>query len=453
MDEVVKLMEEYKALIKEFRRAPAVSVSAPIDEEVAKSNEDISNFFGRPVIACYSGTTGSNRMVILAHKLWRKDGPVISIGPFHKSVYESAMVLDREIIALKPGGYISEFDVLYPPEPELVRKSLKKAFNPLCIITNPTYGGLILPKEYLCVLVDSVKLQKGVLLLDNAWGHGGLKTYVPLQDKCLAVATRSSHKIDGAPQPISLIILIDVDEDFQNCLEISRSVLETTSPPFKSLFFTAGIYELLGRGLEDYLMTFSLEFRDKLKEAGLSIMEKNSLKLPSYLEGASIDPRQIMINTQGKCGYKVAERLYKRGCIVERAGLESIELLVTLSLLDKYFTNKGILDYFSSLIMEAIKESEFNSFEKIDAEFENILNYEVVKKVRGAPQYLPLEKAIGKYLYQAIVPYPPGIPIILPGALLTKEIAEYVKTIIAMGGHVMGIIHREGKLKVPTISE
>jgi arginine decarboxylase len=363
------------------------------------------------------------------------------------------MVLDREIIALKPGGYISEFDILYPPEPRLIRKSLEKTLNPLCIVTNPTYGGLILPEDYLYTLIDSLELHKGILLLDNAWGHGGLDIYMPAQDKCLAVATRSSHKVDGAPQPISLMILINVNEDFQNCLEISRSMLETTSPPFKSLFFTGGIYELLGRGLEDYLMTFSLEFRDKLKEAGLFIMEENNLKLPSYLEGTSIDPRQIMINTQGKCGYKVAERLYKSGCVVERAGLESIELLVTLSLLDKYFTDRGILDYFSSLIVEAIKESEFNSFEKIDLEFENISNYEVVKKVEGAPKCLPLEKAVGKCLYQAIVPYPPGIPIALPGALLTKEIADYVKTVVAMSGHVLGIIHHGGELKVPTISE
>ena len=51
----------------------------------------------------------------------------------------------------------------------------------------------------------------------------------------------------------------------------------------------------------------------------------------------------------------------------------------------------------------------------------------------------PIDDAIGRVCAQAIIPYPPGIPVICPGEEITEEIVTYAKTLRALGQNVMGI--------------
>jgi arginine decarboxylase len=38
-----------------------------------------------------------------------------------------------------------------------------------------------------------------------------------------------------------------------------------------------------------------------------------------------------------------------------------------------------------------------------------------------------------------ITPYPPGIPVICPGEVISEDVVEYIKKIIEAGGMVNGI--------------
>ena len=40
---------------------------------------------------------------------------------------------------------------------------------------------------------------------------------------------------------------------------------------------------------------------------------------------------------------------------------------------------------------------------------------------------LPLEETIGKISAQGICPYPPGIPLIIPGEIIEKERIDWIK--------------------------
>lgn len=51
---------------------------------------------------------------------------------------------------------------------------------------------------------------------------------------------------------------------------------------------------------------------------------------------------------------------------------------------------------------------------------------------------IPLESSIGKICGDMIVPYPPGIPCLLPGEKITAEICTYIEELIRAGHHIQG---------------
>lgn len=51
-----------------------------------------------------------------------------------------------------------------------------------------------------------------------------------------------------------------------------------------------------------------------------------------------------------------------------------------------------------------------------------------------------LSKCEGRISRSIITPYPPGIPLVCPGEVITADIIEYIKCIIDAGGDVNGIL-------------
>ena len=51
---------------------------------------------------------------------------------------------------------------------------------------------------------------------------------------------------------------------------------------------------------------------------------------------------------------------------------------------------------------------------------------------------VPLTKAVGQIAAQTLTPYPPGIPVLIPGERITKEICEYLLDISAKDIRISG---------------
>lgn len=56
----------------------------------------------------------------------------------------------------------------------------------------------------------------------------------------------------------------------------------------------------------------------------------------------------------------------------------------------------------------------------------------------SSQQYLPWSEAVGSVSAATISAYPPGIPILLPGELITPESIDYFRRIAEMGGAIVG---------------
>ncbi|MGN0708877.1 MAG: aminotransferase class I/II-fold pyridoxal phosphate-dependent enzyme [Anaerovoracaceae bacterium] len=71
----------------------------------------------------------------------------------------------------------------------------------------------------------------------------------------------------------------------------------------------------------------------------------------------------------------------------------------------------------------------------------------VIPEEIGSSESVSLDEAAGRISAGSIVPYPPGIPVICPGELISREMAEYIKNTAAGGTQVLGLT-RDGKIKV-----
>jgi arginine decarboxylase len=52
--------------------------------------------------------------------------------------------------------------------------------------------------------------------------------------------------------------------------------------------------------------------------------------------------------------------------------------------------------------------------------------------------YISIDDAIGNISAESICPYPPGIPIVMPGEMITAAALDYLRQVLALGGEIAG---------------
>ncbi|MGE5560829.1 MAG: hypothetical protein ACM3XN_07285, partial [Chloroflexota bacterium] len=54
-------------------------------------------------------------------------------------------------------------------------------------------------------------------------------------------------------------------------------------------------------------------------------------------------------------------------------------------------------------------------------------------------EYVPLSEAAGRIAADAVCPYPPGVPLLVPGEVVTTDDQTVVSAILRAGGRVQGL--------------
>ena len=73
-------------------------------------------------------------------------------------------------------------------------------------------------------------------------------------------------------------------------------------------------------------------------------------------------------------------------------------------------------------------------------------NVPIIKELLKYKKEVNLEDSIGKISKDFIIPYPPGIPILLPGEEITSEIIEIIKEYKENVMSIVGV--SEGLIKI-----
>jgi len=151
------------------------------------------------------------------------------------------------------------------------------------------------------------------------------------------------------------------------------------------------------------------------------------------------DTTKILISIDGISGSKIKKRLKS-------------EYNIRLEMSDYYYalifaTLMNEEEDYEKLIAAVEDMAKKSDFEEID--FVNIkmptpkIVISPAQAYYGKKELVELKDAIGKLAAAPIIPYPPGIPLIVPGEELTKEIYDHILFLMDNGLEIVGLMGKD----------
>jgi arginine decarboxylase len=353
----------------------------------------------------------------------------------HKSVLSAVIVNGTDPVWVHP-KLDAERHMTHPPEPDDVRRALEQ--NPdakgMLLITPTDWGTCadIRGAAEVCHEFDVP------LIVDEAWG-----AHLPFHDDLPAwgmyagadIVVTSVHKMGGAIEQSSVFHL-QGDRIDPTVLKQRMDILSTTSA--SSLVFATldgwrrqmvehGT-ELLGSAL-----ALARHLRSEIDRiAGLDLMGSEVIEAGLAHE---LDPLVLTVDVRrlGITGYQAAE-LARARHHVDFGASDSCRITARLTHSDDAATAEALLGTLQSLAEEAAQLEPSGDVDYPSAEG---LQLESVMLPRDAffaeAEQVPIQEAAGRVAAELVSPYPPGVPVLAPGELITQEALDYLSTGVEAG--------------------
>lgn len=323
--------------------------------------------------------------------------------------------------------------------PETVEEALKE--NPhakAVLIINPTYYGVSTDLKRIAEIVHSYDIP---LIVDEAHGpHLKFNDKLPMSamDAGADLCTQSTHKIIGAMTQGSILHVRTKYVDVARVQQI-LNLLQTTSPSYillASLDTSRRQIALEGKELLDGAINLAEYARREINNIpGFYCFGKELLGNPGVY---AIDPTKICITCRD-------------------LGITGFDLDMILS--NKYHIQMELSDLYNTLAVGSFGDTKENIDKLLDALREISVEYmhksprkadfidipAIPKQVLiprdafyGNKTSVALEDSVGEVSGEFLMAYPPGIPILCPGEVITEEIVNYVEDLKKTGLYVQG---------------
>ena len=204
----------------------------------------------------------------------------------------------------------------------------------------------------------------------------------------------------------------------ENDLIKSINLFQTTSP--NSLLLSS-----CEESINDWLNKDNLnKYKKRISEAKLIFKELTNKKIPLI---ATQDPLKIVLNTSkvGIDGFTADKFFYKNGLIAE------LPEIMTLTFCLGFSNQKDFIYLFQKLWKKLlIQTNKSLSLKPIKPPFRLVQSPEIPIGIawRSKTYSMPLAKSLGKISGDIICPYPPGIPLIVPGEIIDKERINWIES-------------------------
>ena len=230
------------------------------------------------------------------------------------------------------------------------------------------------------------------------------------------LVVHSLHKsLNGLTQTAVLWHNGNIIED--NKLIKSINLFQTTSP--NSLLLSS-----CEESLKDWLNKKNLvKYKKRISEAKSIFIELTQKKIPLI---ETQDPLKIVLNTSkvGIDGFTADDFFYKNGLIAE------LPEMMTLTFCLGFSNQKDFIFLFQEIWKRLLFQSKkFISLKPIKPPFRLVQSPEIPIGVawRSKTTSVPLANSLGKVSGDIICPYPPGIPLIVPGERINQERIDWIE--------------------------
>jgi len=420
-----------------------LSVSVPMLDSLMEPKGVISEaqamaakaFGARRTFFATNGTSTANKVIF--QTLLAPGEKLLLDRNCHKSVHHGVVLSGAHPIYLDSA--LNRKYGLYGPVPKkVILKAIQRHPDAQALIlTSCTYDGL---RYDLAPIVAAAHRHGIKVIIDEAW-YGFARFHPAFRPTALEAgadyATQSTHKVLSAFSQASMIHVND--PGFREHLFRENFNMHTSTSPQYGLIASLDVarkqavmegFKLLSRTLE-----LAKEVRKLINSTRVfRVLELDDL-LPEKVrhDGIRLDPTKVTIDVSG-CGYTVDDLqkvLFERYNIqTEKSTFNTLTLLLTIG------TTRSKVSRLYDALMRIAREArqprrlvqtpEIPAFTKLrflprDAYYcggELVPVFDDRERVN--------RRLIGRICADQIVPYPPGIPVLVPGQAITSPIVAYL---------------------------
>ncbi|MEG4106798.1 aminotransferase class I/II-fold pyridoxal phosphate-dependent enzyme [Microcoleus sp. S13_C5] len=427
----------------------------------AQSTRFLANGSTCGIIAAILATCGPGDKIILPRNI-------------HTSAI-SGLILSGAIPIFVNPEYNPDWDIANSITPEATAAALEKHPDAKAVmIVYPTYHGVCGDLRAIAQITHQYNIP---LLVDEA--HGAHFNFHPnLPEPALSagadLTVQSIHKTLGAMTQASMLHVKGDRIDIQK-LNRALQLVQSTSPSYlllASLDAARQQIALHGEQLMGQTLQLARKARSRISQIpGLSVLEP--LNTPGF---AALDRTRLTVKVSdlGITGFAADEILHSQLAVTAELPMPQ-HLTFIISLGNTELDIDNLVKACTFLEARRKKEEESSATDSV-TDVTDVRKKEEVRKKKSerrspmsdrrfaqspplplspSPPLLspreafffpaetvPADKAVDRLSAELICPYPPGIPVLMPGEIITPEAVDYLQQVLTAGGKITGCSDR-----------
>lgn len=380
------------------------------------------------------GSTSGNIASIMT--IGKPDQKILVQRNSHKSIVAGIILSGALPVWLNP-VWNEDFCICLNLETSTIEESLLEHPDSKGVfVLNPTYYGSV---PDIRSIVETCHRSGQMIAVDQAHGpHFHFYDELPTaaEDVGADLIVQSTHKILSALSQGSVLHL-NKRKIGETSVRKVLQLIQTTSPSFPimaSIDLSRRQMVLEGYDRLKQLYRLAKDTRERLRQIpGITLLEKPAT--PFAGSGFySLDETKILINTKalGISGYEFLKRLNVEFNIQpEISGPFYVLFLFTIG------TNEEDANHLvnaCTTLVNTLKQKNDPRFQRSQEIAEQGRILSASPQVEMSPRKaffsssidMPIKKCVGHVCAEVVTPYPPGIPLLMPGELITRDIIDFL---------------------------
>lgn len=377
----------------------------------------------------------------------------------HKSVYNAIRLLGLKAVYMMP-EWNDDLCMFGGVSPDLVKKALKEHPHAKAVlIVSPTYEGVVADVERIAKLVHKEKLP---LIVDEA--HGAHFEFMSNVNETISstnyknvprpairlgadIVVESLHKTLPA---MTQCAILHMKKGFVNEKRLDEyvSLYQSTSPSYVFMATMEACIEKMDFERDGGFIVFKqlvMEYRKRFGELShihlvngddfkeYSNSDYDYSRLVFSVRNCGIETEEGTVRVTGQMLSEMLEKEY--GQVMEMAGGNYVVAIATIADTKEAFEALYLaMETIDKQLMELEVEADTLIYETPPEKRMEIYDAKSRMEIR-----VPIDDAVGRVSSDFIYIYPPGIPIVTPGEILSRDIIRGIRRALEFGRNIKGV--------------
>jgi len=409
---------------------------------ILKVEKEISSFYGS--LASYLLVNGTTAGIIsMIYASFKPGDRVIISRDAHKAIFTGMILAGVEPVYIGP-VVDDNLGISLGVTREIIEKAYQKHDSIKgVVVTYPNYHGIC---TALSEITEFVHDHKGIVLVDGAHGaHLNLSSVLPKTAfACGAdIVVHSTHKSLPAFTQSSLLHYCS-ERISKERLEIALAMFQSSSPSYllmASIENAVYVAKTEGEKLMKKLIEDIWFFKNEVEaQTFFEVLDQNKIKDSMTLDVSKIT---LLVRKSKLSGAFIEKLLREEYAIQCEYATDSVLLFIT-----SIATLSEDLKQLMMALIKISQEIKKGVYKRVEIEELNTYNFKHFslessilpsKAIYMERIRLALKESIGAVAGDFIVPYPPGVPIVVPGEIISEQVVNYIEEGRRKGYNINGV--------------